>query len=220
MSASYQVVYHAALAFRAAPIQMLLLDAKIDFTMVEPTWGEDRVIENNAGNHTVFAPPVIRRGDFTLSQTSAIMHYLGERHGYSPSGGPEASATCLQVILDAGDVGAELFACAKDKEAKAKFASTESGGRLGNWLAHLNKIYSKSKAAGNAFLFGSVPTSADFMLLSTLESLDFAIGAPQVAELCPEGLTAWRVSMEARPFFEAYKAHAKPNLFPSMKAEA
>ena len=114
-------------------------------------------------------------------------------------------------------MSSELFGCAKDKEAKDKFSSPESGSRLGNWLSHLNKIYAKS--AGKTFLFGDAPTSADFMLLSAFESLDFAIGPSRVLALCPDGLKGWRAAMEARPFFAAYKAQAKPNLFPSMKAD-
>jgi glutathione S-transferase len=213
----YVIVYHAKLSFRAAPIQMLLLDANIPFTMVEPTWGNDRVIDRNAGNHSVFAPPAIRRGNFTLSQTCAIMSFLGQTHGYSVIG-LEQSATCLQVILDSADVSSELFACAKDKEAKNKFATADAGGRLGNWFGHLDKIAAKAAAAGKTFLFGNAPTSADFMLLSAFESLDFALGPEKVVAMCPSGLQTWRAAMEARPFYAVYKARAKPNLFASMQA--
>jgi hypothetical protein len=41
---AYKLVYHSSLGFRAAPIQMLLLEAGVAFEMVEPFWGEDRVV--------------------------------------------------------------------------------------------------------------------------------------------------------------------------------
>ena len=217
---SYELIYHASLSFRAAPVQMLLLDAGIPYTMLEPTWSDDRVIARNAGNHPVFAPPAIRHGDFTLSQTSAIMSFLGEEHGYGAVGA-EQKATHLQVILDAADVGSEVFGCAKSREAKGKFAAAEAGGRLKNWLAHFNKIHAKAAAStGGAFLFGGAPTAADFMLLSVFESLAFALGTEAVAAVCPKGLEGWRGAMESRPFYAVFKAQAKPNLFPSMAAGA
>ena len=108
---------------------MLLLDAGESFTMTEPEWGDEfRVVKDNPGC-AVFAPPVLRKGDFTLSQTCSIMSYLGAVHDYAPPAtSAEAAATCLQVTLDVGDIGSELFACAKDQAAKAKFANE---GRLG-----------------------------------------------------------------------------------------
>ena len=44
---AYKLVYHSSLGFRAAPIQMLLLEAGVAFEMVEPFWGEDRVVVLN-----------------------------------------------------------------------------------------------------------------------------------------------------------------------------
>jgi hypothetical protein len=85
MQGKYLIVYHSSLGFRASPIQMLLLDAGVEFEMREPEWGEDRVVAGNPGL-PVFAPPVLRKGDFVLSQTCAIMNYLGSIHGYTPTG--------------------------------------------------------------------------------------------------------------------------------------
>ena len=95
----YQLVYHSHLGFRIAAVQHLLLEAGVSFVMEEPEWGEDfRVVANNPGT-PVFAPPVIRKGDFTLSQSAAIMHYLGSAHGFLPTDAEQA-ATCLQLVLD------------------------------------------------------------------------------------------------------------------------
>ncbi len=52
------------------------------------------------GEHDGFpvcAPPVIRKGEFVLCQTPAILHYLGKELGMYPGGGPEEEAHALQV---------------------------------------------------------------------------------------------------------------------------
>jgi hypothetical protein len=100
MQGKYLIVYHSRLGFRASPIQMLLLDAGVEFEMREPEWGEDRVVAGNPGL-PVFAPPVLRKGDFVLSQTCAIMNYLGSIHGYTPTGRvplPLSASCCVCVM--------------------------------------------------------------------------------------------------------------------------
>ena len=119
----------------------------------------------------------------------AILHYLGETlagGAYRAVGGPEESSVHLQLLLDVGDVTSELFTEArKGAEAKAKFASTDDGSRLKNWLLHLGKFY-KQRSDGAGFLFRQPgPTAADFFLLSALESFEFVYGAAHVAELLP-----------------------------------
>ena len=46
--------------------------------------------------HPIFAPPVLKQGELVLSQTAAICHFLGRRHGLAPPGrsgpGPGAGA--------------------------------------------------------------------------------------------------------------------------------
>ncbi len=44
----------------------------------------------------VFAPPIIRKGDFVLNQTPAIVKYLGKEFGFYPSNkADEAHAEAL-----------------------------------------------------------------------------------------------------------------------------
>ena len=200
-----------------------LLDAGAEFAMAEPHWGADRVIEANPGAPS-FAPPALRKGNFTVAQTPAILHYLGETlagGAYRAGGGAEGSAVHLQLLLDIGDVTSELFTeVRKGAEARAAFASAEDGSRLKNWLLHLGKIYQRHAGGGDGggFLFGqAAPTAADFFMLSALEPFEFVYGAPCVAGLLPQSFVPWRAALQARPFFAAYQAQAKPPLFGSMK---
>jgi hypothetical protein len=77
----YELIYHAGFTGRSAPIQLLLLDAGVEYTLRTPTWSPDRVIQDSPGL-PVFAPPVLIHEDFVLAQTTAIMLYLGKLHGY------------------------------------------------------------------------------------------------------------------------------------------
>ena len=54
-------------------------------------------------------PPIIRRGDFVLSQTPAIMEYLGKKFGLFPEGGPEDEAHAMQLTLTVADCLAECM---------------------------------------------------------------------------------------------------------------
>lgn len=212
----YKIVYHSRLGFRAAPIQLLLLDAGVDFEMVDPYWGADRVIENNPGMPS-FAPPALRVGTFTIAQTPAILQYLASTLGYGAAGGVEEEAAHLQLLLDIGDVTSELFTeVRKGAEAKAAFAKAE-GGRLKNWLEHLRKAFVKRTASCGFLFHESRPTAADFFLLSALECFEFCYGAAHMSALLPAEFKAWHARMEARPSFRLYRQQAKPILFDSMK---
>lgn len=54
-------------------------------------------------------PPMIRRGDFVLCQTPAIMEYLGKKFGLFPEGGPEDEAHAMQLTLVVEDCLAECM---------------------------------------------------------------------------------------------------------------
>ena len=93
----------------------------------------------------------------------------------------------------------------------------KEGGRLGNWLKHLTKIQAKLGGA-SGFLCANHVTAADFFLLSAFDAFDYSLGGEATAAVTPDALKAWRVLMEARPSYAAFKSLAKPALFPSMAA--
>lgn len=73
----------------------------------------DAVLKYFKGEHDGFpvrAPPVIQRGDFVLSQTPAILQYLGKELGMYPEGGPEEEAHAVQVRGQSNKV-CPLLAC-------------------------------------------------------------------------------------------------------------
>lgn len=51
----------------------------------------------------VMAAPIIQHGDFVMSQTPAIMMYLGKKFDLAPVGGPEEEAHASQLLLSIHD---------------------------------------------------------------------------------------------------------------------
>ena len=84
------------------------------------------------------------------------MQYLGQVHGYHASlVNPESLGTANQLLLDAADVGSELFGLAKDAGKKADFC--KAGGRLHNWLKHLNEVRPRISQAASSLLIIPLP---------------------------------------------------------------
>ena len=200
----YEIIYHVGFSGRAMPVIHLLLEAGLTYTLVAPSWGADRCVTPNPG-HPVFAPPVLKKGDFHLAQTSAIMQYLGAKHGFAPADA-EVAASCSQVTMDAADVLAETLNQKKEADKGEKFFS--EGGRFSSWAGHFDRILQKS---GGPYLFGAEPTFADFALFSTMESLYFNYKEKCLAVM-PDGFKSWLETMESRPSTVAYRALNMPNL--------
>ena len=68
-----------------------------------------KYVRGEETGYPVQFPPIIRRGDFVLSQTPAIMEYLGKKFGLYPEGGPEDEAHAMQLTLTVADCMAECM---------------------------------------------------------------------------------------------------------------
>lgn len=68
-----------------------------------------KYLKGEESGHPVQFPPIIRNGDFVLSQTPAIMAYLGKKFGLFPEGVPEDEAHAMQVNLAVADCIAECM---------------------------------------------------------------------------------------------------------------
>lgn len=207
---SYEISYYGAFQGRSAPIQMLLLDAGADYTVVDVVQGAaDRVVCPNPG-YPVFAPPVLKCGDFVLGQTTAILAYLGSKHGYAPTS-PEGIATCNQLSLDAADVLVEAFKAKALEDKGAAFYA--EGARLSQWLVHFDKAFAKGNGA---YLMGADVSHADFNLFCVLDVLDFFFDDKWRAIL-PEKVSKFYTEFRTRSSVVAFAALGKPALPASMK---
>ena len=194
---------------RTSCIIHLLFEAQKTYKIIEPTTGVDRCATPNPG-HPVFAPPVLKHGTFHLSQTSAILQYLGHQHGIAPTN-PQESANCNQANLDAADVMVEWGNLSKATDnGDAWFAPD---GRLSQWLDHFSRIIAKN---GGPFLFGNNITYADFGLLCALDFIRFKYES-RLHPLLTERLLAWGEAMEVRSSTKLMRGLELPRLPDSFK---
>ena len=209
-SEDYEVFYHAGFSGRSLPIQLLLQDAGVEYKMVPCVHdGADKVVGAVQG-YPVFAPPAIKKGSFVLGQTTAIMSYLGKKHGMAPTS-EEEIASCDQLSADASDVCSEIFKHSKDEDKGEAFLAP--GGRLAGWFAHFEKALG---VTSGPFFFGENPTYADFNLLGVIDLIQFYF-EDRFAPLVMENLTNWLGACCCRNSYMAIQAAGIPVLPPSMK---
>ena len=67
-----------------------------------------KFLKGEEEGYPVQFPPIIKKGDFTLSQTPAIMAYLGKKFGMFPEG-DEDEAHAMQLNLAVADCIAEYM---------------------------------------------------------------------------------------------------------------
>ena len=67
-----------------------------------------KFLKGEESGYPVQFPPIIKKGEFTLSQTPAIMAYLGKKFGMYPEG-DEDEAHAMQLNLAVADCIAECM---------------------------------------------------------------------------------------------------------------
>ena len=186
----WEIVYWGGGAFRgrAELVKLVFAAADVKYTMQgdgipeiiaaypkEPT----PVATILAKTPKHFAPPILRNTatGFELSQTPAILEYLGEKFGLVPHS-LEDKARARQVALSACDFLAdgrapfhpvkptESYAIQKDEAAVAVAEFTAEGGRLDRWLAHFATLVDNKPR----YLFGDTITYADCALFHVLDA--------------------------------------------------
>ena len=200
----YTLYYWPSFTGRVEPILLLLEDAGEAYDLVRDLSTVTGTDSDGVGV-PAFACPVLRRGNFTLAQTTAILEYLGRQHGYMPRGGAEADANCLQLALNAADIWQEAYKARREPDEGAEYLRE----RLGLWLANLAAFFAKTSGPG-PFFFGPEPTFADFAVLNALNILVYMFAA---GPLFPPELLAWKAAMEARPGVAANLETTEPVLY-------
>eukprot|EP01102_Stenamoeba_stenopodia_P007443 TRINITY_DN2082_c0_g3_i1.p1 TRINITY_DN2082_c0_g3~~TRINITY_DN2082_c0_g3_i1.p1 ORF type:complete len:265 (+),score=57.66 TRINITY_DN2082_c0_g3_i1:26-796(+) len=129
----------------------------------------------------IFAPPVIKRGDFVLSSTPAILRYLGKQLGLYPKNSEdEAHAdSVMELVSDFITEGRLVFhpKCftasyyEQVEEAKPYIAWFEDQ-RLGKFLNHFEKLLSHNNKSNSSHLFviGDSLTYVDIALFHVLDA--------------------------------------------------
>ncbi|XP_052803818.1 glutathione S-transferase P 1-like [Mya arenaria] len=208
----WTLVYWDVCPGRAEFLRLLFEEAGVLYTEVN-----DRdiiikdVIKGEGGLYPHFAPPVIKKGKFSLSQTHVASRYLAGKFGLLPIDEEEA-AHAEQVNLTCHDYIAEgrlafhgiypTGPYATQKETTQPYIDRFLESRLPRWLQYFERLL-KSKDDGKGFVVGKSLSYADLGLLHVLRATEAQFPAAWEAEDVP-ALKAFKKRIEARPKLAAY----------------
>jgi glutathione S-transferase len=195
-TSGYTLYYWAGFTGRAEAPILLLEDLGVKYML-------DRDVKSflyKGGNQSnpCFACPVLVDNGFALSQTTAIMEYLGRRHGRLPAE-PREQASTLQLACTAADIWSEAYAARKSNDAATQ--TTFRSKRLAQWLAHLSTVLCHPPSP--LYFGGAHPSYADFALLNAFRACEFMFGAG-CASAYPAAVAEWLDRMLKRPAIAAF----------------
>jgi len=112
----WQLFYWPSIPGRGEFVRLILEEAKVPYIDVARIKEEEgggvpailRHLEGKVDGFPVFAPPFIRRGDITLSQTTNICLYLAEKYLLIPTKDPIDKYHCNQLALLIADFVLEI----------------------------------------------------------------------------------------------------------------
>ena len=114
MADQWKLYYHSFLPGRGDFVRLMFEELGVEYEDVCRTRGSDEMTKLVRGEHggwPLRAPPIVQNGDFYLSQTPAILQYLGRKYEAYPTGGMEEEARAQQVNLMVFDLMAEGHDC-------------------------------------------------------------------------------------------------------------
>ena len=224
----YELYYWPDIPGRGEFVRLVLEEAGVPWVDVgrRPKTGMKAVLDFYAGKpagHPIFAPPVLKQGDFVLAQTAAICDYLGRRHGLAPAGA-EGAAHALELQLTLADLVVEvhdthhpisaMLYYEQQKAAAKKRAAHVVKERLPRYLGYFERVLAQN---GGGVLVGRELSHADLSLFQALEGLAYAFPrAFARASAATPGVLALRERVRARPRIAAYLASERRMPFNQM----
>ena len=218
---SYELYYWPDIPGRGEFVRLVLEEAATPYRDVgrlpaDQGGGVEAVVafwEGKREGHPIFAPPVLKRGELVLSQTAAICHFLGRRHGLAPQDeASQAQVLALQLtiadlVVEAHDthhpISAWLYYEDQQDEARRRAAHFVSE-RLPRFLQYFERVLLHN---GGDVLVAEDVSHADLGLFQTLEGLAYAFprGFARASQETPAVL-ALRERVRGRPRIAAYLA--------------
>ncbi len=195
-ASTYTLYYWAGFAGRAEAPILLLEDLGVKYTLNRDV--KEFLYKGGNQSNPCFACPVLVDTGFALSQTTAIMEYLGRRHGCLPAE-PREQASTLQLACTAADVWSEAYAARKSSDTAAQ--TTFRSKRLAQWLVHLSSVLCHPPSS--LYFGGAHPSYADFALLNAFRACEFMFGA-ECKSSYPDAVAQWLNRMLERPAIAAF----------------
>lgn len=192
---TYHLIYWPGIPGRGEHIRLALEQAGADYTdtaqiedgMKQVTAQINSENTGDSNNPPPLAPPVLKHGDYIISQTPNILMYLGPKLGLVPD--PETDPVGIyhvnSLALTALDglsnephdthhpiAVMEYYEAQKD-EAKKKAADYRQN-RLPKFLAYFERVLSSEASKGGEYLYGGQLSYADLVLFQTIDGVCFA----------------------------------------------
>jgi len=223
-STPYELYYWPSIPGRGEFVRLVLEEAGAPYVDVgrqppDEGGGVEAVVAFYAGKsdgHPIFAPPVLKQGDFVLAQTAAICHFLGRRHGLAPAD-ERGEAHALELQLTIADLVGEVHDThhpisaalyyEDQKPAAKRRAAHFVRERLPRFLGYFERVLQHN---GGGVLVGTSVSHADLSLFQALEGLAYAFPrAFAGASAATPGLLALRERVRTGPRIAAYLASGR-----------
>ena len=215
---TYELYYWPTIQGRGEFVRLALEEAAQDYVDVAREKGEGMgvpalmALMKNAPRPS-FAPPFLKHGDQIVGQASAILAWIGERHGLAPREDADrrwveqVQLTLADLVAEAHDahhpVGLSLYY--KDQKPEAARRSQEfRDKRIPKFLGWCETILDRNPA-GPTWLVGERLTYADLSLFQVVEGLRYAFpeATERALKACPKVVGVHDV-VAARPRIATY----------------
>ncbi|HKE18543.1 MAG TPA: glutathione S-transferase [Kofleriaceae bacterium] len=219
----YELYYWPTIQGRGEFVRLAFEEAGVPYVDVgrmpeDQGGGEDavmRALEEKMRGPRPFALPALVVGEFVLSQTAAILHWLAPRIGLAPDD-EDGRAWALELQLTIADAVTEVHDSHhpiasglyyEDQRPEARRRSQDVlKRRLPKFLAHFESAL-RENPAGSDHLVGDRLTYVDLSLFQFLSGLDYAFprAMKHLASRVPLSVAVQR-RVAARPRIAAYLA--------------
>ncbi|CZR64416.1 uncharacterized protein PAC_14314 [Phialocephala subalpina] len=190
----YELIYWPGLPGRGEHIRLLLEAAGASYTDSGHLKNGMSVVTSqispsnlgDSSNPPPLAPPILKHGDLTISQTPNIVFYLGKRHGLMGEEHDDGAEWKINaLVLTALDglsnephdthhpVATGLYYEDQKPEAKRK-AEDYIKNRLPKFLGYFERVLSGEASKGGEWLYGGRLTVADLVLWQCLDGVRYA----------------------------------------------
>ncbi len=222
--AAYELYYWPSIQGRGEFVRLALEAAGAPYRDVARLPAEEgggvrvltALLAETTGGGPFFAPPILRHGQVTLSQTAAILQYLGPRLGLCPDDEPSRlkahhlQLTVADFVLEAHDthhpIASSLYYHDQKPEALRR-AELFVKNRLPKYLGYFERVLDGNGAAGGRHAVGTALSYVDLSLFQIMAGVGYAFprALSRLAGTLPR-LAALAERVAAGPRVAAYLA--------------
>jgi len=218
----WELYYWPGLQGRGEFVRLVFEEAGVPYKDVarlpkDQGGGADKVMHFFKGSPDEFpvaAPPVIKRDDILLSQSSNICMFLATKYGLAPQDevdlykANQLALTIADVVAEAHDTHhpiSNALYYEDQKDAAIKKAKSFREERIPKFLSYFERVLQFNKKSSNQWLVGDRITYADLSLFQLLSGLEYAFPKAYAREIEKMPLlTSLKKRVSERPNIAAY----------------